>query len=254
MNTDAHSVAHAHHWEWSWAPMAVVIGVFFLVPITFAGFFVYESTAISIPAAAIGVILTLIGVAKWVDEGLTQTPLIAGVANVGLPIFIISEIFIFLSLFSAYWMMRLGVDSWPPEGTPEISKIIPTIMTVVLVSSSLTMHHAEEKLENGNLSGFNNWLIITIVLGAVFLGFTVYEWEHLVGLGFVPSTNSYSTAFYSITGFHASHVFVGLAAFVAVLLPALGGRTNKTFVTCVSVYWHFVDIVWFFVASQLYFW
>lgn len=254
MNTDAHASAHAHHWEWSWAPMAVVAGIFFLVPIAFSGFFVYENTLMTAVGAGVGVILILAGVAKWVDEGLTQVPLISGVANIGLPIFILSEIFIFLSLFTAYWLMRLGVDSWPPAGTPEISKTIPLIMTVILVSSSLTMHHAEAKLDHGDRSAFNKWLIITIVLGTIFLGFTAYEYNHLISVGFIPSTNIYSTAFYSITGFHASHVFVGLGAFIAVLLPSLGGRTNKTFVTCVSVYWHFVDVVWFFVASQVYFW
>lgn len=245
---------HAHHWEWSWAPLLVVAGTFFLVPITFASFFVYDNMMLASIFAGLGTALTLAGIAKWVDEGLSQTPLLAGVANIGLPIFILSEIFIFLSLFASYWMMRLNIDAWPPEGTPYIDKVLPLIMTVILVSSSVTAHFAEEKLEHGDLSGFNKMWSVTIVLGALFLGCTLYEWNHLIHLDFVPSTNAYSTAFYVITGFHASHVLVGLGAFFAVLLPALGGRTNKTFVTCVSVYWHFVDIVWFFVASQVYFW
>ncbi|MDH5771684.1 MAG: cytochrome c oxidase subunit 3, partial [Rhodospirillaceae bacterium] len=190
MTTDAHASAHAHahHWEWSWAPMAVVAGAFLLLPITFAGFFVYENTMVTAIAGGLGVVLTLAGVAKWVDEGLTQTPLIANVSTVGLPIFILSEIFIFLSLFASYWMMRLGVESWPPAGTPEINKVIPLIMTVILVTSSITIHIGEEKLEHGDRSGFNNWLIITIILGAVFLGFTVYEYNHLIHAGFIPST------------------------------------------------------------------
>ncbi|MCK5546839.1 MAG: heme-copper oxidase subunit III [Rhodospirillaceae bacterium] len=262
MTTDAHSVAHAHHWEWSWAPMAVVAGTFFLLPMTFASHFVYETNMVTIVTAAIGVVFTLAGVAKWVDEGLTETPLIANVSTIGLPIFILSEVFIFLSLFVSYWMMRLGIDSaeWASllpqnaDGTPAMAMWIPAIMTVILVSSSLAIHVGEEKLEHGDLAGFNKWLIITIVLGTIFLGFTIYEYEHLIGLGFIPSTNIYSTAFYTITGFHASHVLIGLAVFIAVLLPSLGGRTNKAFVTCASVYWHFVDVVWFFVASQIYFW
>jgi cytochrome c oxidase subunit 3 len=232
----------------------VVAGTFFLVPIAFSGFFVYDNTIMSIGGAGLGTVFLLAGISMWVNEGLTQTPLIAGVANIGLPIFILSEVFIFLSLFASYWLMRLGFDTWPPEGTPEIIKWVPLVMTVILVSSSVTIHIGEEKLEHGDLSGFNTWLIITIVLGVIFLGFTAYEYNHMIHEGFVPSTNVYSTAFYTITGFHASHVFAGLGAFVAVLIPALGGRTNKTFVTCVSVYWHFVDIVWFFVASQIYFW
>lgn len=245
---------HEHHWEWSWAPLFTVAGTFFVLPMAFASFFVYDNLTFAAVFAGVGTVLLLAGVAKWVDEGLTQVPLLAGVANIGLPIFIVSEIFIFLSLFASYWLMRLGFESWPPEGTPHIDVLLPIIMTVILVSSSITCHTAEEKLEHGNLSGFNAWWTISIVLGAIFLGCTLYEWNHLIQLDFIPSTNAYSTAFYTITGFHASHVLVGLGAFIAVLLPALGGRTNKTFVTCVSVYWHFVDIVWFFVASQIYFW
>lgn len=255
MTTDAHTAhAHAHHWEWSWAPLLAVAGIFFLLPMAFAAFFVYNDMMLTAVFAGVGTVLTLAGVAKWVDEGLTQTPLLAGVANIGLPIFILSEIFIFLSLFSSYWLLRLGFDSWPPEGTPHIDKMLPLVMTVILVSSSITCHVAEEKLEHGDLSGFNKWWVYTIILGSVFLGCTIYEWNHLISLDFIPSTNAYSTAFYTITGFHASHVLVGLGAFVAVLIPALSGRTNKTFVNCVSVYWHFVDVIWFFVASQIYFW
>ncbi len=246
---------HEHHWETSWAPLVLVAGIFMLVPIGFSGYFVYESQLMTIIGAGLGVPLILAGVAKWVQEGMATENLVVGVSMVGLPIFIISEIFIFLGLFASYWMLRLSAGTnWPPEGTPEISLTIPVIMTVLLVSSSITMHAAEVKLDNKDNSGFNKWLIITIILGSIFLGCTIYEYNHLIGEGFVPSTNSYSSAFFSITGFHASHVFIGLAMFIAVLIPALRGRTNHSFVVCASVYWHFVDVVWFFVVSQIYFW
>lgn len=246
---------HEHHWETSWAPLVLVTGIFLLVPIGFAGYFVYENQLMTIIGAGLGVPLILAGVSKWVQEGMSQENLVVGVSMVGLPIFIVSEIFIFLGLFASYWMMRLSAGNyWPPEGTPEINTTIPLIMTVILVSSSLTMHVAEVKLDKKDNSGFNKWLMITILLGVIFLGCTIYEYNHLIHAGFIPSTNAYSTAFYSITGFHASHVFVGLATFVAVLIPALKGKTNHSFVVCASVYWHFVDIVWFFVVSQIYFW
>ena len=250
------ATAHEHHWEWSWAPMAVVFGSFFLVPITFSAFFVWESIPLTAVFGGLGTVLLLAGIAKWVDEGLSHKNLVEGVAAIGLPIFIVSEIFIFLGLFSSYWMMRLSAPEWPPGGIegPSASATLPLIMTAILVSSSVTIHIGEEKLEHGDLGGFRTWLILTIVLGTVFLGMTIYEYQHLIHSGFVPSTNVYSSAFFSITGFHASHVFIGLASFLAVLIPAFGGRTNTTFVTCVSVYWHFVDIVWFFVVSQIYFW
>jgi len=245
---------HAHHWEVSAAPLILVAGIFFMVPMAFSAWFVYSSPLLTAVFAGIGTPLTLWGVAKWVYEGLTEKPLVAGLAGIGLPIFIVSEIFIFLGLFATYWTMRLSADVWPPEGTPEIGWVLPVIMTVILVSSSITIHVAEEKFDHDDQAGFRKWLILSIALGTVFLGCTLWEYNHLAHMDFIPSTNAFSSAFFSITGFHASHVFVGLGAFVAVLIPAYKGLTNRTLLTSVSVYWHFVDIVWFFVVSQIYFW
>ncbi|MBF0423071.1 MAG: heme-copper oxidase subunit III [Magnetococcales bacterium] len=247
---------HAHHWETSWAPMILTMGLLFLVPLTFSAYFVYQNQLYATVFAGIGTPLVLIGIAKWVSEGLTQKPLLAGVSPSALPVFIISEVFIFLGLFSAYWTMRLSAgDHWPPAGTPEhFNLVLPVIMTIILVGSSLTFHVAEEKLEHGDLGGFRSWLLLTMILGLAFLGCTIYEYDHLIHAGFKPSTNAYSTAFFSITGFHASHVIVGLGIFISVLLPALAGKTNKYFTFCAGLYWHFVDVVWFFVASQVYYW
>jgi cytochrome c oxidase subunit 3 len=250
----AHHGGHAHHWETSVAPMAIVGGVLFLVPSAFMSYFVYHDLKLAAIFAGIGAPLLLFGISKWVAEGLAHKNLVEGAAATGLPIFIISEICIFLSLFASYWMLRLFADTWPPAGTPEMAYDLPLLMTVLLVSSSVTIHVAEEKLAHGDLGGFRAWLVLTILLGSVFLGCTIYEYNHLLSHGFNPSTNAFSTAFFSITGFHASHVLVGLGAFLFVLIPALAGKTNKTFVLCTSVYWHFVDVVWFFVVSQIYFW
>jgi cytochrome c oxidase subunit 3 len=126
-------------------------------------------------------------------------------------------------------------------------------MTAILVTSSLTYHKAEKAFEEGH-GGFTFWLLVSIVLGIAFVSCTGYEYTHLWGEGFKPGTNQFSTPFYSLTGFHATHVIVGLAAFLAVLLGSLFGTVHKTLVKLAGVYWHFVDVVWFFVASQVYFW
>lgn len=245
---------HAHHWETSTAPIAAVFGIFFLLPLGFSALFVYQSVLLAAVFAGIGVPLLLYGIGKWVSEGMTHKPLMEGLSVSGMPIFIVSEIFIFLSLFSSYWALRLMADAWPPAGSPAMPVGLPLVMTVLLVSSSVTIHVAEEKVEHGDVAGFRTWLILTLALGAAFLGCTVYEYHHLAHGGFVPGTNAFSTAFFSITGFHASHVLVGLGVFVAMLVPALGGKTNLAFVKCGSIYWHFVDVVWVFVVSQVYFW
>jgi cytochrome c oxidase subunit 3 len=244
----------AHHWEYSGAPIAVVFGIFLVLPLTFSSYFVYESRLLAAIFAGLGTPLLLYGIAKWVDEGLTHKPLVAGLAGAGLPVFIVSEIFVFLALFATYWTMRLSAGAWPPDGTPVMPTALPLIMTILLVSSSVTIHVAEDRLHENNLPGFRQWLVITLGLGTLFLGCTIYEYSHLAAVGFIPSTNSFSSAFFGITGFHAAHVALGLGAFVFVLIPALKGKTNQTFVNCVGVYWHFVDIVWFFVVSQIYFW
>jgi cytochrome c oxidase subunit III len=254
-SSSAEQVEHAHHWEVSWAPLVLTFGVLFLLPLTFSAYYVYDDPMLAILFAGIGTPMVVAGIAKWVGEGISEKPLIEGVSPSGLPYFIISEVFIFLGFFVTYWTMRLSAgNAWPPEGTPELNLFIPVIMTVILVSSSITYHVAEEKYEHDDLAGFRKWLIITIGLGLVFLGCTFYEYSHLLHQDFGPSTNAYSSIFYSITGFHASHVIIGLGVFVAILIPAFSGKHNKYLVFCGGVYWHFVDIVWFFVASQVYYW
>ena len=246
---------HAHHWEVSWAPMAVAFGVMFLVALTFTSYFVYGSALAAIICAGIGTPLVLAGVSKWIHEGATQKGAIENVSPIGIGVFIIGEILIFLGLFASYWSMRLATGTdWPPPGTPHINKILPLIMTVILVASSFTYHAAEARLEAGDRKGFVNWLVITIVVGALFLGCTIYEYNHLLHEGFKPGTNQYSAAFYSLTGFHASHVLVGLLSFVAILIAFTKAQVNRLFVMVAGIYWHFVDVVWFFVASQVYFW
>jgi cytochrome c oxidase subunit 3 len=72
--------------------------------------------------------------------------------------------------------------------------------------------------------------------------------------GFNIGTNVQSTIFFCITGLHGSHVVVGLAIFIAGLFPALRGNLDEGFARTAGLYWHFVDIIWFFVVSQVYYW
>lgn len=246
---------HAHHWEVSWAPMAIAFGAMFLVPLTFASVLVYKSLLAGIICAGLGVPLLLAGIAKWIHEGATQHAVIERVSPIGVGVFIVGEILIFLGLFAAYWTLRLstGVD-WPPAGTPAINKALPLIMTAILVASSLTYHHCEAKFEAKDRAGFTKWLLISIVLGAAFLGCTIYEYGHLFHEGFTPGTNQYSAAFYSLTGFHAAHVLIGICSFLALLIGFATSKVSPMFVKVAGIYWHFVDVVWFFVASQVYYW
>ena len=249
--------AHAttgHHWETSPAPLLVAMGCLLTMPLPFAGYFVYHKLGMAVGFLGVGVPILLAGIAIWVQEGISQKHDQFGYSQMALPVFIISEALIFLGLFVSYWALRLNSPSWPPEGSPYLVLTIPIIMTVVLVSSSVTFYIAERRLEKGDTGGFKSLFGVTMLLGILFLGLTFFEYNHLISEKFTPSANLFGSAFYSITGFHAAHVFIGLCMFIAVLLPALKGKMNLDFVKCAGVYWHFVDVVWFFVLSQIYFW
>lgn len=257
VHAEKHAI-HGHHWESSWAPMAISFGVLLLVPVAFALHFVYQQPFAAVIAGGIGTPLVLAGIAKWIHEGATQHSAIENISPVGVGVFIIGEILIFLGLFASYWMMRIesGVagEPWPPPGTPHINLVLPLVMTAILVGSSLTYHLAEHRLNEGRKGLFLLWLIASIGLGAAFLSCTAYEYTHLIEEGFLPGTNQYSAAFYSLTGFHGSHVLVGLVSFLAIFVGMVFGNVHRMLVKVAGIYWHFVDVIWFFVASQVYFW
>jgi len=245
--------AHAPEWEVSVWPFVISFGILFALPLAFAFKFVYEMPFAAILALGVGTPLIVAGIAGWVKEGMAGHHG-EGLAFPAMGWFILAEALIFLSFLAFYWTVRLGAPSWPPAGTPELSTVLPPLMAAILASSSFTIHVAEVKRKKGDLTGFVCWLGVTTLLGIAFLGCTSLEWKELIHRGFIPATNIFGAMFFSITGFHAGHVFVGLAIFTAMLLPATVGKTYGNFITAGSLYWHFVSVIWLLVASQVYFW
>jgi cytochrome c oxidase subunit 3 len=243
---------HPHHWETSVWPLVLSLGILFAVPLAFTLHFVYQQTLPAVLALGTGVPLIVAAVTGWANEALTGQGEGFGVPAMGW--FILAEALIFVSFFAAYWFMRLTAPAWPPAGSVPMPKLVPAVMTVLLVSSSFTFHAAEARLDRGARRAFIAWLALTAALGTAFVALSAYEWRELMAAGFRVNTNSFGTAFYSLTGFHAAHVVVGLGIFAAILVAALGGRVNAVFVKAGGLYWHFVDIVWLFVVSQVYFW
>lgn len=242
--------AHGAHWEWSAWPAVASLGILALA-LAFSFHFVYHNPFGAVITLGIGVVMVLAGIVGWTSEAMGHGEHLSYGA---MGWFILAEAMIFVSFFVAYWFMRLEAPFWPPENTPDIPKVMPLVMTAVLVASSFTIHYAEALLHKGNQAGFRTWLLLTIVLGATFLGMSAYEWNHLIHGGFSISTNVFGTVFFSVTGFHGGHVIVGLSIFLAGLPSALRGRADEGFWRTAGLYWHFVDIIWFFVVSQIYFW
>jgi cytochrome c oxidase subunit III len=165
--------------------------------------------------------------------------------------FIGSEVMLFASFFTAYFFVRFNIaDEWPPlndAGEPfELPVVITGVNTAILVSSSFTVWWAEHRLKHyGDRKGLRRGLIVTIMLGATFLIIQINEYAHL---GFTPQSKAFGSAFYSLTGLHGLHVFVGLTLLTFCLIRVTRAKdfTSKwaTPLTASSIYWHFVDVVW----------
>ncbi|MEO0969901.1 MAG: heme-copper oxidase subunit III, partial [Cyanobacteria bacterium J06639_18] len=131
----------------------------------------------------------------------------------GLLTFLVSESLMFGGFFAAYLFYRGLADVWPPHET-EVELILPTINTIILVSSSFVIHFGDAAIKKNDLKGMRKWYKITAGMGAIFLLGQVYEY---LTLGYGLTTNIFSNCFYLMTGFHGLHVFIGLLLILGVL-------------------------------------
>ena len=179
----------------------------------------------------------------------------------GMYIFLASEVMFFGSLFATYFYLFGSHTTWPPpppSATPEyyVSWLgIPAINTVVLLSSGVTCHFALDALAHDNRQRFFTLQIATIVLGFAFEGGQLYEFINAFGRGLNLTANTFASAFFTMTGFHGAHVLGGLILLILILYRASRGQfdsKNHVGPAAVTLYWHFVDVVWVFLFLILY--
>jgi cytochrome c oxidase subunit III len=170
----------------------------------------------------------------------------------GMLLFIISEVMVFGAFFTAYFFIRIGEgDPWPAPGMT--LPVIPTLFnTGILVSSSFTMHWAQTSIKHGNRFGLKAGILTTFLLGCTFLFIQINEYANL---GFAPQDAAQQTVFYSLTGLHGCHVFVGLCLLLFVTIRSFRGHFSPEEhrgVEVPGIYWHFVDIMWIIVYTTVY--
>jgi cytochrome c oxidase subunit III len=172
----------------------------------------------------------------------------------GMLSFLVSEVAFFSTLIAAY-VTFLGQDTSGP--TPAVLAL-PLVLgtTAALVASSFTIHLAERALAENRHATFCRWWLMTIALGIVFLSGTAYEWHDLITRhGLTIDRNLFGTTYYTLVGFHALHVTVGVVVMAIVLGLALARQIaprERGAVELVAWYWHFVDVVWLVVFSVVY--
>ena len=172
--------------------------------------------------------------------------------TLGMFLFIASEVMLFGSFFTAYFFVRVAAGTpWPTPGH-ELPVFIAGMNTIILVSSSFTMHWALQSIKRGNRSGLQAGLTLTFLLGLSFLLTQLLEYSRV---GFAPYTDAFGTVFYCLTGLHGAHVFVGLTLLSISNIRTARGHFNPQAhmgVEATGIYWHFVDIMWIIVYVTVY--
>src|ERR1700754_409497 len=175
--------------------------------------------------------------------------------TLGILLFIISEVMLFGAFFASYFFLRVvgNPAQWPPKPF-ELPVAVAGMNTAILISSSFTIHYALEAIRKGNKQGMKRGLVLTWLLGLTFLFIQINEYVHL---GFSIRTESFGTIFYSLTGLHGAHVFVGLMLLSFATIRAFRshfGEEEKDHlgVEVPGIYWHFVDVMWIIVFLTVY--
>jgi heme/copper-type cytochrome/quinol oxidase subunit 3 len=168
--------------------------------------------------------------------------------------FIGSECLLFGSLISTYVIYK-GKSVVGPYPHEILNIPFTSVSAFVLLMSSLTMVLALAAVQHGNARGTKIWLAATALLGMTFLAGQVYEFTHFVWEGLKLQTNLFGCTFYVLTGFHGTHVTVGVIWLWTLFGMAMRGKLPKERALDVEIgglYWHFVDVVWIAIFTLIY--
>jgi heme/copper-type cytochrome/quinol oxidase subunit 3 len=178
----------------------------------------------------------------------------------GMLLFILSEVMFFLAFFWAFFHSSLApsIDIgaiWPPKGIAVFNPWeIPFLNTLILLCSGVTVTWAHHAIVAGDREGTILGLIFTVTLGAIFTGFQILEYSEAA---FCISDGVYGSTFFLATGFHGFHVLVGSIFLLVCLYRQINYHFNKHHhfgFEAAAWYWHFVDVVWLFLFTVIYWW
>lgn len=172
----------------------------------------------------------------------------------GFWVYLMTDLVLFASLFATYAVLRNNTFGGP-SGHTLFSMPFVLAETLILLTSSFTAGLAILAVHrhNKNLALF--WFIATFALGAAFLGMEINEFSHLVQEGNSWRTSGFLTAFFTLVGTHGAHIATGLLWMLVLMVQVeQRGLTRSTIrrLTLLSLFWHFLDIVWIFIFTFVY--
>lgn len=170
-------------------------------------------------------------------------------------LFLGGEAVLFGTLFATFLTLRNQVADGP-SASELFSLPITALATFILLVSSLTSVFAIQAMHRGNKKSLQQWLVVTVILGLAFLILEIYEfYEYIVHDDYGMTTSAFSSAFYTLVGFHGAHVLFGIL-WISILIGQLSKKglnvvtAPKVYVS--AMYWHFIDVVWVFIFTVVY--
>ena len=166
----------------------------------------------------------------------------------GMYLFIASEVILFITLlFILFWLRSGLVADWPPPDQPRLPIGITGINTVFLLVSGYSMHRAFRAVKQNASRQLTRWLMVTCVLGVVFLTVQGFEWIRLIQFGLSMTSSLYGAMFYTIIGLHAVHVLVTVLVLLYLWVRSSAGAytaEKHTGVVLGYMFWLFVVLIW----------
>ena len=216
---------------------------------------------------SLGFTLTVFGMILWFRDIITEgtylghhTIQVQKGLTIGVVLFIISEVFAFLSVFWAFFHSSLSPTIeiggvWPPQGiTPLDPFAIPLLNTILLLSSGAFVTYGHHALIQGDRRGAILGTLLTINFAIIFTALQYYEYSES---SFTMTDSVYGTVFYASTGLHGLHVIIGtlfiLVGFIRIINYHLTDTHHQGHEAAI-LYWHFVDVVWLFLFIAVYYW
>ena len=172
----------------------------------------------------------------------------------GFWIYLMSDCLIFAVLFATYGVLGRNYAAGPsPKDLFDLPLV--ALNTAMLLFSSITYGFAMIAMDKGRQAATQAWLAVTGLFGAAFLAIELYEFSHLIHEGAGPTRSAFLSAFFTLVGTHGLHVTLGLV-WLIVLMVQVGQRglipENQRRLMCLSMFWHFLDVVWIGVFTFVY--
>ena len=172
----------------------------------------------------------------------------------GFWLYLMTDCILFASLFATYAVLS-GSFAGGPSGHDIFQLDFVAVETLFLLLSSITFGFAMLKMFDGKKAGVLGWLAVTFLFGAGFIAMEIYEFHHLIGEGFGPHRSGFLSGFFALVGTHGLHVTAGLI-WMAIMMYQINKHgitpTAKTRMSCLSLFWHFLDVVWICVFTVVY--